>query len=85
MPDQLLDNPNPAETRDDRDAELNAAGNTGAAPVPQVSINRATAAEAERSLLLRVQASALLILAAAAVLSLIYFAKSSWLSSSFPF
>src|SRR5271167_1426 len=75
MPDRLLDNPNPAETREDRDAELNAAGSVGAAPVPQVSVNPSTAAEAERSLLLRIQASALLILASAAVLSLIYFAK----------
>src|SRR5271165_4647676 len=75
MPDRLLDNPNPAETREDRDAELNPAGHVGAAPIPQVSANRAAAAEGERNLLLRVQASALLILASAAVLSLIYFAK----------
>ena len=72
MPDRLLDNPKPAETREERDAELNAAAGVGAA---QMAVNRSTAAEAERSLLLRVQASALLILAAAAVLSLIYFAK----------
>ena len=84
MPDQLLDNPNPAETREDREAQLNAAGSVapghktglaGNAGAAQVSVNRSTATEAERSLLLRVQASALLILATAAVLSLIYFAK----------
>src|SRR5271167_412220 len=84
MPDRLLDNPNPVETREDREAELSAAGAVAGSPkaglagnagAAQVSVNRSTAAEAERSLLLRVQASALLILAAAAVLSLIYFAK----------
>src|SRR5271166_6018939 len=75
MPDQLLDNPNPAEAREGREAEPNAAGNVGVAPVPPLSISRAAAAEADHSLLLRVQASALLILAAGAVLSLIYFAK----------
>ena len=75
MPDQLLDNPNPARVRQapDSDAELNTAG--GPAPVEQVSINRSTVAELERRRLLRLQTSALLILAAAAVLSLIYVAK----------
>jgi predicted PurR-regulated permease PerM len=82
MPDRLLDNPNPARAQAqernlpasvDPDAERNAAG--GAAPVPQVSVNRSTVAELERRRLLRLQTSALLILAAAAVLSLIYFAK----------
>ncbi len=70
MPDQLLDNPNPAQVRDERDAELNAAG-----AHQQVSIDRSTVAELERRRLMRLQASALLILAAGAVLTLIYFAK----------
>lgn len=73
----------------DPDVELNAAGGPStpaspkaglaggpeSAPIPQVSINRSTAAEMERRLLLRFQTSALVILAAGAVLSLIYFAK----------
>ena len=75
MPDQLLDDTNPVETREDREAEPNAAASVGVAPVPPLSISPATAAEADHGLFLRVQASALLILAAGAVLSLIYFAK----------
>jgi predicted PurR-regulated permease PerM len=70
MPDQLLDNPNPAQVRDERDAELSAAG-----AAPEVSINRSTVAELERRRLMRLQAAALLILAAGAVLTLVYFAK----------
>ena len=88
MPDRLLDNPNPARAQDplpqqvqkrdlsgapDSDTELNVAG--GPAPVPQVSINRSTVAELERRRILRLQAAALLILAGAAVLSLIYVGK----------
>ncbi len=85
MPDRLLDNPNPTHVRqdppqkrdlsqvDDPDTELNAAG--GPAPVPQVSINRSTVAELERRRILRLQASAMLILAGAAVLTLIYVSK----------
>src|SRR5271165_7019990 len=75
MPDQLLDDTNPVETREDREAEPNAAASVGVAPVPPLSISPATAAEADHGLFLRVQASALLILAAGAVLSLIYFVK----------
>jgi predicted PurR-regulated permease PerM len=73
MPDQLLDNPKPARKPRDPDVETNAAG--GAAAVPQVSINRSTVAELERRRILHVQAAALMILATAAVLSLIYVAK----------
>ena len=73
MPDQLLDNPKPARKPRDPDAETNAAG--GAAVVPQVSINRSTVAELERRRILHVQAAALVILASAAVLTLIYVAK----------
>jgi len=51
------------------------AGGPESPPIPQVSINRSTAAEMERRLLLRLQTSALVILAAGAVLGLIYFAK----------
>ena len=87
MPDQVLDNSNPAETQNDvparvtrqqpkaldPDTDANAAG--GPTPIPQVAINRSTVAELERRHLLRLQTGALLILAAAAVLSLIYVAK----------
>ena len=73
MPDQLLDNPKPARKPRDPDVETNAAG--GAAAIPQVSINRSTVAELERRRILHIQAAALVILATAAVLSLIYVAK----------
>ena len=73
MPDQLLDNPKPLHKPRDPDVETNAAG--GAATVPQVSINRSTVAELERRRILHIQAAALMILATAAVLSLIYVAK----------
>ena len=73
MPDQLLDNPKPARKPRDPDVETNAAG--GAAAIPQVSINRSTVAELERRRILHIQAAALVILASAAVLTLIYVAK----------
>jgi predicted PurR-regulated permease PerM len=71
MPDQLLDNPNPARVREDSDAALMATS----APVPQASKNRSAAAEMDRRRMLRLQVTALLILAAAAVLTLMYTAK----------
>ena len=71
MPDQLLDNP--VQGRPDPDVEANAGG--GPVPVPQVSINRSTVAELERRRTLHIQAAAVVILATAAVLSLIYVAK----------
>ncbi|MGA2369983.1 MAG: AI-2E family transporter [Candidatus Korobacteraceae bacterium] len=73
MPDQLLDNPKPAHKDADPDVEANAAG--GPAVVPQVSINRSTVAELERRRILHVQSTALVILASAAVLTLIYVGK----------
>ncbi len=73
MPEQLLDNPEPMPRERDPDVEANAAG--GAAPVQQVSINRSTVAELERRRMMHLQTVALLILATAAVLSLIYVAK----------
>ena len=73
MPDQLLDNPKPLRKPRDPDVETNAAG--GAEAVPQVSINRSTVAELERRRILHIQAAALVILAAGAVLTLIYVAK----------
>jgi predicted PurR-regulated permease PerM len=73
MPDQLLDNPKPAHKPRDPDAESNAAG--GPAPVAQVSINRSTVAELERRRILHIQSAALVILASAAVLTLIYVGK----------
>jgi predicted PurR-regulated permease PerM len=72
MPDQLVDNPKSAR-RPDPDVEANAAG--GSATVPQVTINRSTVAELERRRMVHLQTTALLILASAAVLSLIYLAK----------
>jgi predicted PurR-regulated permease PerM len=71
MPDQLLDNS--VDRQPDPDIEANAGG--GAAPVPQVSINRSTVAELERRRLIHLQTAALLILASAAVLTLIYLGK----------
>jgi len=73
MPDQLLDNPKSARKDIDPDVEANAAG--GPAAVPQVSINRSTVAELERRRILHVQSTALVILASAAVLTLIYVGK----------
>ncbi|MGA2903774.1 MAG: AI-2E family transporter [Candidatus Korobacteraceae bacterium] len=73
MPDQLLDNPTPARKDIDPGAEANAAG--GPAPIPQVSINRSTVAELERRRILHAQSTALVILASAAVLTLIYVGK----------
>ena len=57
----------------DPDVETNAAG--GPEAVPQVSINRSTVAELERRRIMHIQAAALVILAAGAVLTLIYVAK----------
>jgi predicted PurR-regulated permease PerM len=71
MPDQLLDNP--AQGQPDPDVEANAGG--GPAPVPQVSINRSTVAELERRRLQHLQTAATVILASAAVLTLIYIGK----------
>jgi predicted PurR-regulated permease PerM len=73
MPDQLLDNPTPTSPTPDPDVEVNAAG--GAEPIPQVSINRSTVAELERRRMVHLQTTAQLILATAAVLSLVYLAK----------
>ncbi len=73
MPDQLLDNPNPVGTDADPDLEANAAG--GPTVVPQVSINRSTVAEMDRSRMEHLQTAALLILATATVLTLVYVAK----------
>ncbi len=74
MPEKLLDNVGPQGTQDGApDVDANAAG--GPAPTPQVSINRSTVAELERRRILRLQASALLILAIAAVLTMLYVAK----------
>ncbi len=73
MPEQLLDNIEPMPRESDPDVAANAAG--GAAPIPQVSINRSTVAELERRRLLHMQTASLVILASAAVLSLIYVAK----------
>jgi predicted PurR-regulated permease PerM len=73
MPEQLLDNPEPMPREGDPDVDANAAG--GSAAIPQVSINRSTVAELERRRLLRLQTASLVILASAAVLSLIYLAK----------
>ncbi len=74
MAEKLLENVEPDRaSHDDPDADANAAG--GSAPIPQVSINRSTVAELERRRILRLQASALLILAIAAVLTMLYVGK----------
>jgi predicted PurR-regulated permease PerM len=73
MSEQLLDNPRRKPPEPDPDVEANAAG--GAAPIPQVSINRSTVAELERRRLLRLQTASVVILATAAVMTLIYLAK----------
>jgi len=74
MPEELLDNIEPHRTREgDADVDANEAG--GPAPIPQVSIDRSTVAELERRRILRAQATALLILAIAAVLTMLYVAK----------
>ncbi len=73
MSDRLLDNPTPARKDVAPDVEANAAGGTAA--VPQVSINRSTVAELEQRRILHVQSTALVILASAAVLTLIYVGK----------
>ncbi len=72
MREDVVDKLNPP-LPDDADRERNAAGGTG--EIPQVSINRSTAAELERRRMLHLQTASLIILAAAAVLSLIYVAK----------
>ncbi len=73
MPDQLLDNPRPARQDIDPDPEANPAGEPAA--VPQISVDRSTMAELERRRILHVQSTALVILASAAVLCLIYVGK----------
>src|ERR1700739_164918 len=73
MPEQVLDNPKPMPGSQDPDVESNAAG--GSAPIPQVSINRSTVAELEGRRMLHIQTVALVILASAAVLTLVYVAK----------
>ncbi len=73
MSEQLLDNPKPMPSPADPDVEANAAG--GPVTIPQVSINRSTVAELERRRMVHMQTAALVILASAAVLSLIYVAK----------
>lgn len=71
MPDQLLDNP--VGKPQDPDVEANAGG--GPEPIPQVSINRSTVAELEGRRLAHLQTASVLILASAAVLTLIYLGK----------
>ncbi len=74
MPDQLLDNPKPTHKRaEDPDIADNAAG--GPVVVPEITINRSTLAERERRRIHHLQATALLILAGATVLTLVYVAK----------
>jgi len=72
MREDVVDKLNPP-LPDHADIERDAAG--GPPEVPQVSINRSTAAEPERRRMLRMQTACLVILAVAAILSLIYIAK----------
>jgi predicted PurR-regulated permease PerM len=71
MPDQLVETA--VSPQSDPDVEANAGG--GPVPVPEVSINRSTVAELERRRLLHLQTASMLILASAAVLTLIYLGK----------
>jgi len=74
MPDPLVDNVEPTqEAKRDPDVAANASG--GPEPIPTVNVNRSTVAELERRRILKAQAAALSVLATAAVLTLIYFAK----------
>ena len=73
MSERLLDNPKPAPREADPDVEANAAG--GPEPVTQVAINRSTVAELERRRYLHLQTAAVVVLASAAILTLIYMAK----------
>jgi predicted PurR-regulated permease PerM len=72
MPNQLADNAKSDQEKGNPGAAAHA--DVPAVP-PQVTIDRSTAAELERRRLLHVQATSLAILAGAAVLCLIYFAK----------
>ncbi len=74
MSEKLLDDAEPYPTGErDADVDANAAG--GPAPIPQVAISRSTVAELERRRIMRIQETALLILAAAAVLTMLYIGK----------
>jgi predicted PurR-regulated permease PerM len=73
MPDQLLDNPTPARKEPGPDVVADAAG--GPAAVPPVPLRRSSVAEAEQHSPPHVQSTALVILATAAVLTLIYVGK----------
>lgn len=73
MPDKLLEDAKPARKPRDPDVQANAAG--GPETVPQVTINRSTVAELERRRIMRLLMAALLILAGAAVLTMIYVGK----------
>jgi predicted PurR-regulated permease PerM len=74
MPDQLLDDPKPIRKRaEDSNVAGSAAG--GSSSVSEVPSDRAAIAERERRRIQHLQATALLILAAATVLTLVYVAK----------
>lgn len=73
MPEDAIEKLAPPMSEDAADIEQNAAG--GPREIPQVSINRSTVAELERRRLLRMQTSAVTILAVAVVLYLIFVAK----------
>jgi len=70
MPDQLLDNPKPLVAREERGDTAKTVG-----VFPPGSAQRQAPSELEQHHLQRLQVTALLILAAAAVLTLVYFGK----------
>ncbi len=74
MPDKLLDDLNPTGERE-QDPDLATSDAGGPDPVPTMATDRPTDSALEHRRLLRIQASALVILAAAIVLMLIYTAK----------
>ena len=74
MPDQLLDNPKPVRQHgEDSGVAANVAVGSGAAS--DLTVNRSAMAEREQRRIQHLQATALLILAAATVLTLVYVAK----------
>lgn len=74
MPDELLDNELPGRLEpEDPDAAENTSG--GQEVIPTVIINRSSLAELDRRRMLHLQTMSLLILASAAVITLIYLAK----------
>ena len=74
MPDQLLDNPKPVRQHGE-DSAVAANVAVGSGPASDLTVNRSAMAERDQRRIQHLQATALLILAAATVLTLVYVAK----------